>query len=195
MDLSWGQWVVGLLVATLWHELGHLVAAKLVRMPVRRIFVGLGPKLWQQSLTHETDLVLRALPVGMSIAVEGRYDATGALRRPVWHDLWVAAAGPLASLLLSLVVVVGAALLHVGPQGMALAVSLATLSTLLALINLLPVPGLDGGHLLVLLLAWLGPRLSPARETRLHRLGVQAVVVLSLIPLIYLAAQHAVGSG
>jgi regulator of sigma E protease len=57
-----------LIALTAWHETGHWLAARAVRVPVRRVSVGLGPVVWQHALRRDTDLVLRALPLGMSIA-------------------------------------------------------------------------------------------------------------------------------
>jgi membrane-associated protease RseP (regulator of RpoE activity) len=64
-------------------------------------------------------------------------------------------------------------------------VGVGLLSAAIALLNLLPVPGLDGGHLLLLAAARKGWEMTPAQETRLQRATVQWVVIISLVPLIY----------
>ena len=58
--------------------------------------------------------------------------------------------------------------LHGAPGFRIWLVATALLSLLLALLNLLPIPGLDGGHLLLLGLHKLGLRRGPERERRLH---------------------------
>ena len=94
MDVNLFGLVAALIVVTVWHEMGHWFAARAVGIPVRRIYVGMGPVLWQRTLRRDTDLVLRALPLGMAIAVPGRRENDGSLRRPIDHDLLMAAGGP-----------------------------------------------------------------------------------------------------
>ena len=53
--------VVGALIAV--HELGHLIAAKLCRIPVERFSIGLGPKLFAIEY-HGTSYWLSAIPIG-----------------------------------------------------------------------------------------------------------------------------------
>lgn len=153
--------VAALILVTVWHELGHMVAARLVNVPVQRISVGLGPVLWRRSLTHETDLVLRALPVGMAIAVPRGRLRGGDYRRPIHHDLWLVVGGPLASFVLTGLLFAAARWGGFSDDGNMALVGIWLLSLLVALLNLLPIPGLDGGHLLQLGLRWLG-RPSPS---------------------------------
>ena len=58
------------------------------------------------------------------------------------------------------------------------------LAGVLALLNLLPLPGLDGGHLFLLLLARLGWELSLKCEARVHRYGMWIVVAGSTLLLV-----------
>jgi membrane-associated protease RseP (regulator of RpoE activity) len=172
--------VAALMLATVWHELGHLWVAHLRGVPVRLIAIGMGPALWRRALAADVRLEVRALPLGMSIGVLGRRAADGQLRRPVQDDLAIAAAGPLASLLLApLLIGLTIPIIH-GLPGLAYwLIATAILSVLLAVMNLIPIPGLDGGHLLVLTLAHLGRQLSPQREVWLHRTGMQVTIALT----------------
>ena len=62
----------------------------------------------------------------------------------------------------------------------------ATLSSALAATNLLPLPGLDGGRLLfVLVEAVRGQRIDPRRENLLHFAGIVIMLVLILIVTYY----------
>jgi membrane-associated protease RseP (regulator of RpoE activity) len=130
---------------TLWHELGHLTAARWLKVPIVHLNVGLGPILWRRKLRQAPDLVLRAFPLGMSVAIPSRRTVEGQTRRPHAHDLWIAAAGPCASFILTLLLF---AIARWTPMPHTWAYNLAgvgLLSTAIALLNLLPVPGLDGG--------------------------------------------------
>ena len=184
MEASWVGIIVVLILVTMWHELGHLCAARILRIPIKRIGIGFGPTLWRFATTAQTEVVLRALPLGMSIGTPGRRDECGQLRRPVAHDIWMAAAGPLASFLLSLLLF---ALLGIGSFSPAVAywfIGAGLLSAFLALLNLLPIPGLDGGHLLILAIAQRGWQLPPRQEIRLHKMGIQSLAIICLLSLV-----------
>lgn len=60
------------------HELGHFVAARLTRIPVRAFAVGFGPALvkWT-SKKHETEFAIRAIPMGGYCAFYGEDDIDG----------------------------------------------------------------------------------------------------------------------
>ncbi len=45
------------------HELGHLVAARLVGVPIASFSVGFGPKLWKRRY-GQVEYSLRAFPLG-----------------------------------------------------------------------------------------------------------------------------------
>jgi membrane-associated protease RseP (regulator of RpoE activity) len=67
---------------------------------------------------------------------------------------------------------------------------IALLSAFLALVSLLPLLGLDGGHLFLLAATRLGWALTPAQEGRLHRWGVNCVAFACLLPLCLIAWRH-----
>jgi len=60
----------------------------------------------------------------------------------------------------------------------------ATLSLSLAIINILPIPALDGGRLLFVVIEWVrgGKRISPEREGLVHLAGM--IMILALVALI-----------
>ena len=62
--------VVGLVVAILVHELGHLVTAKRFGMRADRYFVGFGPTLWS-TRRGETEYGLKAFPLGGFVRIVG----------------------------------------------------------------------------------------------------------------------------
>ncbi|MCX5992602.1 MAG: M50 family metallopeptidase [Chloroflexi bacterium] len=59
----------------------------------------------------------------------------------------------------------------------------ALISINLGIFNLLPIPGLDGGRLLFVLLEWArrGKRISPQKEGMVHMIGFLAMIVLILV--------------
>ena len=193
------------------HELGHLVAAWIAGIPVARFSIGFGPKLcgWKWG---RTEYWLAPVPLGgyvlPAIADEADY-----FRLPVGRRILFALGGPLANLLLPVVLFAG---MNVATNGVTLAglfvepwgqtagvlgalvaslplafshpdqlsgvvgivaiggqfaadglLGLARFSVLLslnlAILNLLPLPPLDGGKIVLSLLEKVHPRLA-----RLH---------------------------
>lgn len=93
------------------HELGHLLAAKLVDVKVGRFSIGFGPPLlrWRMG---ETEYCLAPIPLGGYVTLLGQHpheeipeaDRDRALgNKPLWARYLVLAAGPLANLVVPLV--------------------------------------------------------------------------------------------
>ena len=167
-----------------WHEAGHLLVAKWLRIPVKRVSVGLGPTLWSVGSDDGFQFAVRILPACLSVAVLSRRAPDGRAQRPLVHDMLLAAAGPAANLLLAAGLFGCAHALKANPLLFSGCMAAAGLSAILALINLAPVPGLDGGHLLVLTIALLGRQLSPSEEQELHRHGIQVLTGVAILPLV-----------
>jgi membrane-associated protease RseP (regulator of RpoE activity) len=196
MELAWTfpispyALVAAVIVVVVFHELGHLLAAWAVDVPVRHITIGLGPVLWRGRVHGGMRLILCPLPATLSVGVDARWDAQGRVRRSVRRDMAVAAGGPLASLLLA-VLLIGIGVFAPLPVASRLWPIITGLLSLAVMItNLIPIPGLDGGHLAVLGASTLGWQLSCDQETRLHRLGIQvislAAVLLLLVQIVHL---------
>ena len=173
-----------LFFVTVWHEAGHLLVAKLLHIPIKHVSFGLGPILWTQKVGGGLQVAVRALPAGMSIAVPARREPDGQERRPIGHDILLAAGPPATSFLLAAALYLGALTVAAHPALAYGCLATAGLSAILALINLAPVPGLDGGHLVVSIVALLGWQFSPSGERKLHRYGLQAVTGVAIVPLI-----------
>jgi membrane-associated protease RseP (regulator of RpoE activity) len=182
--------IASLFAVTLWHELGHLAAARWPGVPIVNLYVGLGPVLWRKRMGQAPNLVLRAFPLGMSVAIPTRRTLDGAPRRPYSHDLWIAAAGPSASFVLTLLLFAVARWLPMPYEWAYGLVGVGLLSSAVALLNLLPVPGLDGGHLLMVSAARKGWEMTPAQELRLQQASVKWVVIICLVPFFYSLWAH-----
>jgi len=94
------------------HELGHLIAAKLVDVKVNRFSIGLGPALLKLRI-GETEYVLAPIPLGGYVSMLGQRpdedflpsEADRALHnKPLWARYLVLGAGPAANLLLPILV-------------------------------------------------------------------------------------------
>lgn len=177
---------IALFGVTIWHELGHLLAARWLGVPVVNLNIGFGPVLWRRKLRQAPNLVLRGLPLGMSVALPNRRANDGRLLRPYSHDLWIAAAGPCASFVLTLLLFAIARWMSMPYEWAYGLVGVGLLSTAVALLNLLPLPGLDGGHLLLLCAARKGWEMSREQEMRVQRATVQWVVIVCVVPVLYI---------
>jgi|GEM_PF-1207602 len=191
--------VLGLLAAlmlvTVWHELGHLWVARRFKVPVKLIGLGVGPAIWRFRLRDDVRFEVRALPVGMVIGVIGRRGPDGQLRRPVAHDLAVAAGGPLASFILTVILFLAALLTRALPGLQIWLVYTGLLSAVASVLNLLPLPGLDGGHLFLLSLAQVGLQLPPHLEVEVHHVGLRVTAIACLMVSIVMLGARLFGKG
>jgi len=103
-----------LVISVGWHEAGHMWAAQLTGMKVRRYFIGFGPTLWS-TRRGETEYGFKAIPAGGFCDIAGMtpYDELAEEDReramylqPTWKRLVVLAAGPFQNFLLGFVLVV-----------------------------------------------------------------------------------------
>jgi membrane-associated protease RseP (regulator of RpoE activity) len=69
-NVWWLVFVVGVLVAIFFHELGHFVTAKWTGMKATQFFIGFGPRLWSFR-RGETEYGVRALPLGAFVRIIG----------------------------------------------------------------------------------------------------------------------------
>ncbi len=215
------------------HEVGHLVAAKLVGIPIADFSVGLGPKVWTRRW-RGTDYSLRALPLGgfvlPAVAEESEFRRIALRRRIVFflggpianlatalpllavlngtqrgfsfYELFVAPWGQLATAcwntlgllpkmfaqpeslagIIRIVVEGG----RISEGGMLLQFAIL-LSVSLAVLNLLPIPVLDGGQIVMSTLEHLFPRLVLLRVP----LTILGMLVLGFL-MIYTNVQDVV---
>jgi membrane-associated protease RseP (regulator of RpoE activity) len=174
--------LAALILASFVHELGHSIVALRLRVPIRRVTIGMGPILWQLRPGAGPEICWRLLPFSVSIAVPAGRTADSTACRPLGHDMAVAAGGPTASLLLAVALVFAAVWVRITSGAGTWAATTALLSAWMGLSNLFPLPGLDGGHILLLDAMRLGLVISPRQQVMVHRTGLRlvAVAVLSL---------------
>lgn len=97
-----------MLIMVSFHEAGHYIAARLQGIPVHEFAVGMGPKITSWTDKSGCEWSLRYIPVGGYVALEkDRESAEKYNARPPLQRLIVAAAGPLASILLGFIVLAG----------------------------------------------------------------------------------------
>lgn len=64
--------VVGLAFSIGLHELGHLIPAKIFKVPVSKYFIGFGPTIYSKKV-GETEYGVKAIPLGGYISIAGIY--------------------------------------------------------------------------------------------------------------------------
>jgi len=104
--------VIGLLIAI--HEYGHLLAAKLCRIPVRRFSIGFGPKLFGFKFA-ETSYWFSWIPLGGYVLPA--LEDTEFRQLPSYKRITFALGGPLANIISAFVglFVIGLSQLSLGP--------------------------------------------------------------------------------
>ncbi len=79
------------------HELGHLLVAKRLRIPIARFSVGLGPKVWGFKM-GETEYWLSLIPCG-GYVMPGMEDEEAFDKKPLKRRILFALGGPAANIL------------------------------------------------------------------------------------------------
>lgn len=108
--------VLGVLIFV--HELGHFLAAKLSGIRVERFSIGFPPRLFGKKI-GDTDYCLSAIPFGGYVKMSGMIDEsmdTDSIKgepyefmsKSVWTRMFVLFAGPLANILLAILIFTGA---------------------------------------------------------------------------------------
>ncbi|MBD9435487.1 RIP metalloprotease RseP [Pseudoxanthomonas sp. PXM03] len=103
--------IVALGVLVTFHEFGHYWVARRCGVKVLRFSVGFGKPLWSRRDRHGTEFAIAAIPLGGYVKMldEAEGDVPAAQqdqafnRKSVWQRIAVVAAGPLANVLLCVV--------------------------------------------------------------------------------------------
>lgn len=149
------------LTPLIFHEMGHWVVLKRYGVPVQEYWLGLGP-----AFMHLKKLRVGMLPIGGAVVPEPDKYATLSDKQ----KFWVAAGGPLASVIYG-VAAMGLYLALAHTPGAEILRSIALLNFVLAGINALPIPPLDGFQVLAHWRASKGNPIPPTVLGYAHRVG------------------------
>lgn len=101
MDLLMVAIVIGILITI--HEIGHLITAKIYKIPVEKFSIGFGPSLIKKQI-KETTYSISLIPLGGYIKLKGEEEEEegGFLLQPTGKKLMVVFMGPFANLILGI---------------------------------------------------------------------------------------------
>lgn len=112
--------LAGLIVA---HELGHFLAARLVKIRVEKFSIGFGPRIASVK-RGDTEYMLSWVPLGGYVKLYGDdpeaavNDSESFLSQPVWKRLMVVAAGPVFNVILAILIITIAAMVGLPESSM-----------------------------------------------------------------------------
>lgn len=86
-------------IALLVHEIGHLIAARLLGLKVDKVQIGTGRILWDKTDRKNTHWIIHLIPFGAHVLI----NAAAFHTRPFWQRLITILAGPLINLALPFV--------------------------------------------------------------------------------------------
>ena len=156
--------IVSFFAALVLHELGHYVAARLCKVPIKQVGLGWGPKLYGIRVSS-VDYQLRLLPIGAYVQM----DMIALQRRPLLQQLFVLGAGIGVNLVLC---------------ALAWGSLFGTLNLALAIGNLIPLYQLDGWKSGMVIVRRMFGRPSPVAEWSLTLGG--GVIALAVVALAFL---------
>ncbi|MGO1949460.1 MAG: M50 family metallopeptidase [Mycobacteriaceae bacterium] len=108
---------LGIGVTIALHEAGHMVAARMCGMRVRRYFIGFGPTVWSTTRGH-TEYGLKAVPLGGFCDIAGmtindpwteEEEPYLMIDRPAWQRVFVMSAGIIVNVVLGMLIIFGVA--------------------------------------------------------------------------------------
>lgn len=182
--------------AILFHELGHLAAARLCRVQVLNICVGLGPEILGFTDRFGTRWKLGLWPIGGScdLADQPRYAQHALTDKPMWQKATISFAGCLASFLLATAafavwlwysqeMLIGS-FIHV----IWMIWLIGVFSAAIGVFNLFPIPPLDGGKLALLAFeSWGRPLLKEVEKgfSRRTLIAIATILCFAIPCLIY----------
>jgi regulator of sigma E protease len=104
-----GQFIIGLAILIVIHELGHFVAARLLKVDVDEFGIGFPPRMITLFHAWGTRFSLNWIPLGGFVRIKGESDPTvegGMAAANPWVRLGILFAGPMANILLGVILAV-----------------------------------------------------------------------------------------
>jgi regulator of sigma E protease len=205
--------IVGILILA--HELGHFVAARWAGIPISRFSVGFGPKLWRFRI-GETEFCLSLFLIGGYVVTQKKFDLDSV---SIGRRSAFLLGGPAANLAISLILflvlelvlpiyamqidlqlpedtfgliaIIAEADKIINNNFANMLLFSAFLSLNLSILNMLPIPPLDGGSLLLLILEKLNQR-SIRAHSLLNAIGCVLVVLCMIVVAVNDLARYVV---
>ena len=113
MTVVWSVlgFVVAISILVAFHEYGHFWAARRCGVKIERFSIGFGKVLWRRMGKSGTEFAISAIPLGGYVKMldERQADVPDALKpyafnnKSVWQRMFIVSAGPIANLLLAVV--------------------------------------------------------------------------------------------
>lgn len=203
-------WLPVLIVVLFAHELGHLVAARIVGFAVESVSVGFGPRLLDITDRQGTRWSLCLFPLGASCSVPeaARTSASSDQsclnhfsRRQLYKEALVYSGGPIFSIALTVIAVGIAAPLSfekldffsfdvMRSEIERVSLLIAAVSLCIGVFNLIPLPPLDGGRLLFIGVDLVrGKKIAMRTEQSACLYGFRLLMAISLGLVLYAFAQ------
>ncbi|MCS7246614.1 MAG: M50 family metallopeptidase [Anaerolineales bacterium] len=106
MNFDLLSFIIGIAILIFFHELGHFVAARLLKVEVEEFGIGFPPRLFKWATIKGTDFTFNLIPLGGFVRIKGENDPEvpgGLAAASPWVRLAVIGAGPLVNILIGVV--------------------------------------------------------------------------------------------
>ncbi|PWH17654.1 MAG: hypothetical protein DDG59_07700 [Anaerolineae bacterium] len=98
--------IIGIAILIFFHELGHFLSARLLKVEVEEFGIGFPPRLFKWATIKGTDFTFNLIPLGGFVRIKGENDPDvpgGLASASPWVRLAVIGAGPLTNILIGIV--------------------------------------------------------------------------------------------
>lgn len=105
MNFDLLTFIIGIAILIFFHELGHFVAARLLKVEVEEFGIGFPPRLFKLATVKGTEFTFNLIPLGGFVRIKGENDPEvpgGLAAASPWVRLAVIGAGPLTNILIGI---------------------------------------------------------------------------------------------
>lgn len=106
MNFDLLTFIIGIAILIFFHELGHFIAARLLKVEVEEFGIGFPPRLFRWATVKGTEFTFNLIPLGGFVRIKGENDpevSGGLAGASPWVRLAVIGAGPLTNILIGIV--------------------------------------------------------------------------------------------